>query len=189
MKHNIIRTLVFASTAALATLTFSSPASAQRRWLDGGGITVYSDIDFRGDSARFRGDVPDLVRVGLNDTISSIQIANGETWQICQDVNFGGRCQLISGSIADLRRMNWNDRISSMRRVDTGYYRDSRESGENDGYYNNSRNGGYYRNGYNNDGVVVFMNPNFRGSNAVFTNDVPNLVPYGLNDRISSIQI
>ena len=38
-------------------------------------------------------------------------------------------------------------------------------------------------------GVTVFVNPNFNGQSATFRADTPTLVPYGLNDKISSIQI
>jgi hypothetical protein len=38
-------------------------------------------------------------------------------------------------------------------------------------------------------GVTVFTNPNFSGESASFRDDTPTVVPYGLNDKISSIQI
>jgi hypothetical protein len=38
-------------------------------------------------------------------------------------------------------------------------------------------------------GVTVYVNPNFSGQSASFRDDTPTLVPYGLNDKISSIQI
>src|SRR5437867_5201311 len=37
--------------------------------------------------------------------------------------------------------------------------------------------------------VIVYTNPNFSGQSASFRDDTPNLVPYGLNDKISSIEI
>jgi hypothetical protein len=37
--------------------------------------------------------------------------------------------------------------------------------------------------------VTVYTNPNFSGQSASFRDDTPTLVPYGLNDKISSIEI
>src|SRR5262245_50748358 len=85
----------------------ASPASAQfGRY--GAGITVFTNPNFGGQSATFRNDVPDLRDYGLNDKISSIEIPNGEAWEICQDINFGNRCQVVSGSVSDLRQIGWN---------------------------------------------------------------------------------
>lgn len=38
-------------------------------------------------------------------------------------------------------------------------------------------------------GVTVYTNPDFSGQSASFRDDTPTLVPYGLNDKISSIEI
>ena len=94
-----------------------SVSAQSRRFGSGRGITVYTDPDFRGESASFRNDMPDLRGYALNDKISSIDLPNGEAWEICQDINYGNRCQVVSGSISNLRDMGWNDRISSLRRV------------------------------------------------------------------------
>jgi len=197
MKQISLKHVVQFGAAALAVLALSGPAEAQRRWFGrGGGVIVYSDINFQGQRLSIRNDVPNLVEAGFNDTISSLEIPNGETWQICQDINYRGRCQVVSGSVNDLRRANWNDRISSMRRVDNrngaynqNGYGDSDRYG-NDRYGNPRATGtsGYYdRN--NSGALIVFDNPNYRGQSASFTNDVPNLVEYGLNDRITSIEV
>jgi hypothetical protein len=82
-----------------------------------GGIMVFTDRDFRGESVSFRDDAPDLLPYGLNDKISSIRIPPGESWEVCQDVNFVNRCQIITRSVADLRSIGWDDRISSLRRL------------------------------------------------------------------------
>src|SRR5262245_15119581 len=119
MKHKSLSQFVGFAAVAIGVLVLSGPAEAQRRWFGRDrGITVYSDINYQGQQLSFRNDVPNLINAGFNDTISSIQVPNGETWQICQDANYRGRCQTVSGNVADLRRANWNDRISSMRRVD-----------------------------------------------------------------------
>ncbi len=123
------------------------------------GITVYSDPNFRGESATFRNDTPDLRGYGLNDKVSSIEISNGESWEICQDVNYGNRCQVISGSISNLREMGWNDRVSSLRRVNSRY-------GNNQGW------GGIFnRRNNTNESLRFFDRTDFRGSSTVVTND------------------
>ena len=103
-------TWVWLLLVASAVSFIAIPASAQVRRF-GGGITVYTNPDFTGESATFRDDTPDLRAYGLNDKISSIEIPNGESWEVCQDINYGNRCQLISGSISNLRGMGWNDKI------------------------------------------------------------------------------
>jgi hypothetical protein len=95
------------------------PAGAEQpRRIGGVGITVFEDVNFRGGSATFREDVPDLRKFNLNDRITSLRVSRGELWEACVDIDFGGRCQVFSGSEPDLsRRSGWNDGISSLRRV------------------------------------------------------------------------
>jgi hypothetical protein len=148
--------------------------SAQFRQDGGSRVTVYADINFGGQSAAFPGDTPNTASAGWNDNISSIRIPNGETWEICQDVDYGNECQAVSGSVADLRSIGWNDRISSMRRINAGYQgrRRARNGSEGNGI-----------------GVTVYADPNFRGQSTSFRDDTPNLVPFNLNDKVSSIRI
>src|SRR5438874_8594870 len=125
MKHELTRCRTSLSASALLValciVGVSMPASAQSRRNAGRGITVYADPDLRGQSMTIRDDIPDLRGYGLNDKISSIEVPNGESWEMCQDINYGNRCQVISGSVSDLRGMGWNDRISSLRRVGNGF--------------------------------------------------------------------
>jgi hypothetical protein len=83
----------------------------------GPGITVFADRDFRGESATFDEDVPDLRPYRLSDRISSLSIPRGETWEVCQDINYGNRCEVFTSSEPNLERVGWNDRISSLRRA------------------------------------------------------------------------
>ena len=106
--------------AAIVFITsFNATApSAQFRQVGGVGITVFEDTNFRGGSATFREDVPDLRRFNLNDRITSLRVAPGEIWEACIDIDYGGRCQVFSGAEPDLhRRSGWNDEISSLRRI------------------------------------------------------------------------
>ena len=88
--------------------------------MGGVGITVFTDRNFNGRSATYREDIPDLEPLGLNDRISSLRVARGERWEICEHSNYQGRCVVVSGNEPDLRRNSWNDLISSLRRVDGG---------------------------------------------------------------------
>jgi hypothetical protein len=170
MKNTITRFLTSTGALLIAFVALQGSAAAQ--------VTVYSDINFEGNSRTFNGDVANLTDQGFNDAISSIQIPRGEQWQFCQDANYGGSCQTLQGSIADLRNINWNDRISSIRRVRGGGY-------GNRSYYP----GSVGTSGYRGSGVTVFTNPNFSGRSASFNGDVADLRQYNLNDQITSIEI
>jgi hypothetical protein len=171
MKNTITRFLTSTGALLIAFVALQGSAAAQ--------VTVYSDINFAGNSRTFNGDIANLSDQGFNDAISSIQIPRGEQWQFCQDVNYGGSCQTLQGSIADLRNINWNDRISSIRRVRGGGF------GNRSYYPGSTGTSGYYRG----SGVTVFTNPNFGGRSASFNGDVADLRQYNLNDQITSIEI
>jgi hypothetical protein len=172
MNNKITRFLTSTGALLIAFVALQGSAAAQ--------VTVYSDINFEGNSRTFNGDVANLTDQGFNDAISSIQIPQGEQWQFCQDANFGGSCQTLQGSIADLRNINWNDRISSIRRVRGGVFNRNRS------YYPGSvGTSGRYRG----SGIEVFTNPNFGGRSASFNGDVADLRQYNLNDQITSIEI
>jgi hypothetical protein len=146
----------------LGAFVLSGTAAAQVRRSGGIGITVFADPNFRGASATFRTDTPDLRPYGLNDKISSLQVAPGESWEVCQDINFGNRCEVFTTSVSDLRPIGWNDKISSLRRIAGGY-------GANRGVYND-RSGVYNSPGaaYS-PGIVIYAQPGFRGGSRVLT--------------------
>ena len=155
-------TWVWLLLVASAVSFIAAPASAQVRRF-GGGITVYTNPDFTGESATFRDDTPDLRAYGLNDKISSIEISNGESWEVCQDINYGNRCQLISGSISNLRSMGWNDKISSLRRVTN---------------FQGRRSGGVFSPNLSPE-LVIYDRPNFRGSSRTVTAQSSNMGSIG----------
>jgi Beta/Gamma crystallin len=137
---------------------------------------VYADINFAGQSASFDGDTPNLTSAGWNDTISSIRVPNGETWEVCVDENYGNQCQAVTGSVADLRSMGWNDKISSLRRVNNAGTRDGRWGRGNQSDVRSA-------------GVAVYANPDYHGQSVVLHSDTPNLVTLNMNDKVSSIRI
>jgi len=167
MRNQYLRLMTRVSAVLVATVGLATTASAQPR-----GITVYTDVEFNGSSQTFSQAMPDLRSVGLNDTISSIRIPTGETWEICEDINYGGRCREVTGRVGDLRDMALNDQISSMRRV-------SGAPG-----FGNPRSGRYSAND-----VIVYTNPNYSGRSVEITGDTPDFRSIGLNDQVSSIQI
>ncbi len=115
------RSTFLAVLGILIFITPDVPASGQARRVGGAGITVFEDTNFRGRSATFRDDVPDLRRFNLNDRITSLRVAAGELWEACVDIHYAGRCLVFSGSERDLKdHRGWNDEISSLRRVRGG---------------------------------------------------------------------
>ncbi len=142
---------------------------------NGNGMVVFANPNFGGRSAALNGDIPDLRQYGMNDQITSLQIPNGETWEVCVDVEYQGQCDTVRGNVADLRDMGWNDRISSMRRVSGAGYRNRRYG--NDGAVGTSGN-------YNDRGLVFYNQPNFRGASTfVATGSTGNVA------RTGSVQV
>ena len=185
----------FALALALAVSAFSLDASAQRGRVNGGyngyggGITVYEDPDFRGESVTFRDQVPDLREYELNDRISSLDVDGNQAWEVCRDVNYRGGCRVFQGTIEDLRSEGWNDRISSMRAV--GSARANNNRGSVWGNPNGNR-GGVWGNPGGNAGnrqsrLVLYDRPNFRGDARNVVNSAANLGNVG--DRARSVQV
>jgi beta/gamma crystallin len=181
-------------------------------------VTVYADPNFRGQSASFRDDTPNLVSYNMNDKISSIRIPDGDAWEVCQDIDYGNQCQVLTSSVADLRSMGWSDRISSLHRVNNAAYRD--------GGYNRDRRQGGASQSRSQQGLMFFDRPNYRGRSTLVTSgfssrtgfpswqgsiqlrggsrwevcdssgncaaineDVSDVSVLGLNDRITSVRL
>jgi hypothetical protein len=150
----------------LGVSIFSVSASAQSRRPVAVGITVFADPNYRGTSASFRTDTPDLRPYGLSDKISSIEIPAGEVWEVCQDVNYGNRCQTFSNSVPDLRSIGWNDKISSLRMV---------------------RGGGRGYGSTSSQGLIFYERPGYRGNSTVVTSASSNLGSIG--NRAESVEV
>lgn len=142
--------------------------SAQERQMGGVGITVFADQNFRGKSATFRQDVPNLDPIGLNDKVSSLRVGPGERWEICEHADYQGRCVVVSGDESDLRRNEWNDVISSFRRIRGGYIPPPPPS-QGDAY------------------IVLYDRPIYRGTPANY--DSPKSDLYLFNRRAESVTI
>jgi beta/gamma crystallin len=138
-------------------------SSAQQRQMGGVGITVFADRNFRGKSATFQEDVPDLARYGLNDRISSLRVAPGEQWEVCEHSNYQGRCAVFSGDEPRLTDSSWGDVISSLRRVGGGAVFPP------GGAVPPSQSGWY---------IVLFDQPSYRGTPTNYKGPVPALSGY-----------
>lgn len=95
---------------AIACLALT-PALSAAQPRGAGTITVSDDVNFEGATVTFRNDIADLRAYQFNDRISSIQVAPGDSWEVCTDTNYGGRCVVISGVERDLRPLGMNDEI------------------------------------------------------------------------------
>ena len=165
-----VRPILWTLAVSASVLT-GSTTSAQFR----GGITVFTNPDFSGESASFRDDTPDLVEYELNDKISSIRVSPGESWEVCQDINYANRCQIVTRNIPNLKSIGWDDRISSLRRLGGGRSGRGRPP--------------FYPEPGNRSGATVFTDRDFRGESSSFREEASDLVAFGLNDKISSIRI
>jgi Beta/Gamma crystallin/Peptidase inhibitor family I36 len=139
------------------------------------GITVFEDINYGGRSRTFTVDVPDLRKTGLNDRISSLAVAPGETWQICVDPNYRGRCTLVTDLDPNLVDSGWNDRISSLRRVRTDADRGPFPRGEGRGEGPQT--------------LELFAGTDYTGQRKVISGPVADFRSIGFNDRALSVRV
>jgi hypothetical protein len=151
MKFNYVTTIL---SLGFILVVFGAVVEtlAQGREMGGVGITVFKERNFRGDTATYTSDVPNLDGTGFNDEVSSIRVGPGERWQICRDANYQGRCVVVSGEENDLRRNSWNDVISSMRRISGGWNPPDQ-----------------------NDYIVLFTDYNYRGEPSNYSGPAPYL--------------
>ncbi|MFZ2467390.1 beta/gamma crystallin-related protein [Parvibaculum sedimenti] len=156
--------------AAVVVMVMVLPGLAEAR----GAAVLYQHERFGGGAVRIDRDVPDLGELGINDAASSISVRGG-AWEICEHVHYRGRCIVVDGDVADFREIGLNDKVSSIRRVD-----------DRGGY-----GGGYPSPGPRDraGGITVFQDFRFSGGSMSFSGDVPDLGRYGINDRISSIDV
>ena len=135
----------------------------------GAGITVFRDRDFRGAAATYRTDMPNLARSEFDDQISSIRVAAGEQWEVCEYANYRGRCVIVSGEENDLRRNDWDNMISSFRRVSGGGYPGPGPFPGQQSY------------------IILHADTNYRGNQVRYTDPTNNL--FAMNNRAESITV
>jgi hypothetical protein len=154
--------------------SYGDPSYGGGGYHEGGGVTLYRDLNFGGTSETFTGDVPDLrgSRIG-NDQATSVRVTRGCSVQLFTDINYRGGSIELTADESDLRRSRiGNDNISSMRvRCGGGHgggYQGVDEWGDSNGPY----------------GVTLYRDVNFGGISETFTADDPDL----RNSRIGSDQ-
>jgi beta/gamma crystallin len=174
MKRTWFRRITRVGFSVLLFVTCVPQLTAQDYRYGGGsgdgGITVYRDENFRGRSATFQSDVPNLRRYDLNDRITSLRIAPGESWEACEDTDYRGPCQIFSRDERDLRRLGWTDRISSLRRVRGGP-------------------GRFPVPPITKGGIVLYDEPGFRGNTISIGDPVEDLRDRNFNDRAESVRV
>jgi hypothetical protein len=166
-------TVKVAAVAVVAALSVR-PAHAQGQM--GGSITIWADANYRGQSTTLRGPVPDLRGYGFNNSISSMRIAQGQSWEACELPNFGGRCQVFSGDVRDLGGTAWNDKISSLRPVKRNV------SGGNIVGPRPPMGGAQMQ-------VILYSQPGFRGQSRVVSGPVADIRQANFNDRAQSARV
>lgn len=152
------------SLVVMCALMTISSAAQDERFMGGVGITVFADANFRGRSATYQQDVPNLARHGFDNMISSLRIGPGEQWEVCDLVNYRGRCVVVSREESNLSTNAWSNIISSFRRIGGG----SPGPGPAPG----------------NDYIVIFDRPNYQGSPTNYNYAISNL-----NRRSGSVTI
>jgi len=184
----IVATIVNMGVSAVAAAQRGNPpdrgnnrGDEQRRGEQRGtgavGITIFAEPGFRGLSANFRTDVPNLLSYNMNDRTDSLQIGRGEIWQVCQDKDYKGRCQVFSADEPDLVRIGWAGAISSMRRVS-----DDRRGG-----FRGDQRGDFPPPPPMRPRLVLFDDTGFRGHSAVVTNMTSGL--HVLGNRVRSAKV
>lgn len=126
-----------------------------------GSVTLYEHNGFRGDSLSLSSDVASLAGTSIgDDRASSIRVAPGCTVTLYEHPNFRGRSTLLTGDSTALVGLDvGDDRVSSARVRCT-----SRGP----------------------HGVVLFSDTEYRGSQAVFYEDVRDLRPDVFRDNSAS---
>ncbi|HEU4852022.1 MAG TPA: beta/gamma crystallin-related protein [Telluria sp.] len=149
------------SLKALLVAALCLPASAFAQ------VTLFQHDDFRGREVTIGDAAPDLVRLGFNDTASSIVVRSG-AWEVCTDAGFRGECRVLERG--EYRRLDGlNDRISSVRHAGG---RDERGRG-----------------GRGRASLEMFSGPRLRGEPERLRRDVRDFVQIGYNDRAHSVRI
>ena len=161
------------ATVVVPTWPGRPTAAAQETTI---GLRLFGEINFKGRTASFLHDTPNLESAGMAGVVSSLRVASGETWQICTEVNYGGVCRIVTEDISDLRRRGLNDRILSVRfvRIAFGAGGPSAPSGPIDA---------------TTPGLHLWADVSFRGPSGTLTTNTPDVSRRGMTGMISSLRV
>jgi len=150
-------------------------------------LEVYSGAGQNGGSARLNRDTDDFVNIGFNDRTTSIIIYNGY-WQLCSDANYNGVCRIFGpGRYNDLGR-GLSGQVSSARMVDE---REARRQQQYDQpqYPQYPQQQPQYPQYQQRGAILLFPDREMRGEPLALDRNADDLVPFGFNDRASSIVV
>lgn len=178
----------------------------------GGGITLYENCNFRGISRTLGTGYFDWNQMGVNnDALSSIRIPRGYSITIYSDSRYRGRSATYTGDVYCLGS-DWNDQVSSVY-ISRNYggggnnnnnynnsviiYEDENFGGRSasvgPGSYSNMRQVGFPDNALSSLQlprgwkVVLYDQPNFRGSSYTVLRSKDRFMISGWSDRASSM--
>ena len=81
-----------------------------------GGIVLFKQDNFSGDSRALHEDIANLDWIHFDDRASSVEVRRG-VWELCQDSFYRGRCITVDQDVAKLSHLHFDDTISSVRRI------------------------------------------------------------------------
>jgi hypothetical protein len=200
--------------ALCATLMMAAAADAQR----GGGnrsLTLYSGLNFTGESVTIRSDVVNFQTINFNDRAQSIRVEGAGSWTLCHHANFRGVCHQFSDDVGNLNPFQLAGHVSSARME----YDAGTGGPGGPGSLDRPRNGIVLFEGHHYNGASVHIrhdnlnlmgrnfndlarsvliargeawefceHANYRGRCITLDDDTRNLGPYNMNDTVSSVR-
>ncbi len=168
----------------------SSGSSGSHEWGDwddwdsdrGQGVVLFQDRDFRGRSAVFTGDEPDLRRspVGSYEA-SSIRVPSGCVVDLFSGPNYEGMRVRFNRSEHYLGDTRIGNDVAASIRVDCGRGSSAGSGGGDDSW-------GWHESGR--WGVTLYADGGFRGASDTLDSDARNLRGTQVgNDRVSSVRV
>ena len=105
----------------ISSLNVKSPTQGCVAPVTTSGVTVFENINYKGKSETYYGNVSDLRKMIIgNDKISSMKVLGDTAIQVFEHINYLGRNQIFTSDIADLRgTIIGNDTISSIKIIST----------------------------------------------------------------------
>lgn len=124
------------------------------------GISVYDDVNYKGDASFMITDTNELGSRGLNDRVSSVRLIGSSKAILYEHNDFRGRALYIDGDMPDTHYLDFKDNISSIKVYDAPLR-----------------------------GITVYEHSQFHGKSTFLVESIANLKAIDLNDQISSIKL
>lgn len=145
----------------ISDLTIGNDAVSSLRIPSGWMVTLYADANYSGARTAMASDVGDLIDYGFNDQTSSIVVTGPSDLSpvIYKEFDYSGTSQTLHPGLYNLGDLTIGNDALSSLQIPSGWT------------------------------VTIYADANFGGSTLSFMGSVPSLVPYGWNDRASSIRV